>query len=149
MAEGQLVPIQMMFKLLIQAIQKIGSTQIVLIDGFPRNLLNYNSWIAEMARRKTGNEFNAELLAVLYFELSEQLMIDRILNRAKTSGRIDDNILTAHKRIQTFNQDTLPVVDIFVQNGLLVKIDASKTIEEVYVETRQKLSAKVPFGNSI
>lgn len=40
-------------------------------------------------------------------------MIDRILERAKTSGRNDDNIESLKKRFATFKNETMPIVDLF------------------------------------
>ena len=40
-------------------------------------------------------------------------MIERILERAKTSGRDDDNMESLKKRFGVFNNETLPVVEYF------------------------------------
>jgi hypothetical protein len=38
-------------------------------------------------------------------------MIERLLNRSRTSGRVDDNIVTYEKRYEGYLNDFLPVVD--------------------------------------
>jgi UMP-CMP kinase len=40
-------------------------------------------------------------------------MIDRIMERSKTSGRNDDNLETLTKRFETFEKETLPIVDLY------------------------------------
>ena len=40
-------------------------------------------------------------------------MIDRIMERSKTSGRNDDNLETLTKRFETFETETLPIVDLY------------------------------------
>ena len=47
---------------------------------------------------------------ILYFELNDEVMKQRILHRAKTSGRLDDNEATIKKRINTFHKHSEPVV---------------------------------------
>jgi adenylate kinase family enzyme len=38
-------------------------------------------------------------------------MIARLLDRSRTSGRIDDNIVTYEKRYEGYLKDSLPVVE--------------------------------------
>ena len=44
------------------------------------------------------------------FECGEEVMLGRLRKRAETSGRVDDNEATVRKRLTTFTQSTLPVV---------------------------------------
>ena len=56
-----------------------------------------------------------------------------LFNRgAAGSGRDDDNPETLHKRFVTYNKDTMPMVDHLEKEGLLRRIDAKRTIDEVY-----------------
>ena len=57
----------------------------------------------------------------MYFECSNEVMVDRLLNRAKTSGRVDDNEETIKKRLKTFENQTLPVLEVF--NDRVKKVD--------------------------
>ena len=40
-------------------------------------------------------------------------MTERLLNRGKTSGRIDDNIETIKKRLETFHEQTVPLIGFY------------------------------------
>lgn len=57
----------------------------------------------------------------MYFECSNEVMVERLLNRAKTSGRVDDNEETIKKRLMTFENQTLPVLEVF--NDRVKKVD--------------------------
>lgn len=59
---------------------------------------------------------------VIYFEVSEEVMTERLLGRAKTSGRVDDNIDTIKLRLKTFMNSTKPVVDYYESKGKLAKV---------------------------
>lgn len=48
---------------------------------------------------------------VLSLECNEEVMQERLLQRAETSGRADDNIETIKKRFTTFVEKTLPVIE--------------------------------------
>ena len=50
-------------------------------------------------------------------------MISRLLNRGKTSGRVDDNEETIKKRLQTFHKHTKPVLDAYKSIVVNVSID--------------------------
>ena len=55
---------------------------------------------------------------VLSFDCSNATMTERLLSRAKTSGRVDDNIETIKKRLVTFETATAPVLDYYKNAGL-------------------------------
>jgi adenylate kinase family enzyme len=46
----------------------------------------------------------------------------RLLNRAKTSGRVDDNEVTIGKRLKTFHNHTEAVLKHYEDNGKLLKV---------------------------
>lgn len=48
---------------------------------------------------------------VLFFDTTEEVMLKRILERGKTSGREDDNEESIKKRFRTFQETSMPVVD--------------------------------------
>lgn len=59
---------------------------------------------------------------VLYFEVSDETMTKRLLGRAETSGRVDDNEETIKKRLATFHDITKPVITYYE------KLDKLKTV---------------------
>ena len=63
-----------------------------------------------------GQEFEKEILPcsqILYFDVSDETMTARLLNRGKTSGRADDNEETIKKRLDTFHKHSKPVVEAY------------------------------------
>ena len=60
-----------------------------------------------------GEEFEKEICPcskILYFEVSDETMTERLLKRGQSSGRVDDNVETIKKRLNTFHQHSEPVV---------------------------------------
>jgi len=55
----------------------------------------------------------AEVKFLMFFECSSTVMESRLLERGKTSGRADDNVDTIKKRLETFDNETKPVLEIF------------------------------------
>merc|ERR1712117_122457 len=104
MEKGDLVPLFVVLDLLAEAMLAKGSgSKGFLIDGYPREV-------------SQGEEFEKEILPctkILYFDVADACMTERLLNRAKTSGRADDNEETIKKRLATFHKHSEPVIDAY------------------------------------
>ena len=55
---------------------------------------------------------------VLSFDVSDETMTTRLINRGKSSGRSDDNAETIKKRLVTFHEQTDPTIQ-FYENSFL------------------------------
>lgn len=84
MKEGQMVPSDFVVKGIKDKILKGERSKLILLDGFPRNQDNIDAW-----NRVVGDEIKVELL--IFFDVTDDEMRRRLLNRGKTSGRLDDN----------------------------------------------------------
>ena len=47
-------------------------------------------------------------------------MTERLLNRGKTSGRVDDNVETIKKRLDTFHKHSKPVIEAYSEKAAIV-----------------------------
>lgn len=121
---GKIVPVEVTCSLLEAAMEKSGKTKF-LIDGFPRNQDNLDGWNRQMADK-------VDFQFVLFFDCGEDLCVERCLTRGQSSGRTDDNPESLKKRIQTYNNDSLPIIKHFDQLGQVKQIDASPSAEQVF-----------------
>lgn len=71
-------------------------------------------------------------------------MIDRILERSKTSGRADDNRESLTKRFVTFRETSMPVVEYYRKLNLCENVDASHDIPVVYEGIKKVLAKRFP-----
>lgn len=62
---------------------------------------------------------------VLYFDVSDDTMTKRLLGRAQTSGRVDDNEETIKQRLKTFHDVTTPVIDYYSKKNMVQRVIAS------------------------
>jgi UMP-CMP kinase len=105
--EGKIVPVEITCGLIKKAMEQAGwESKKYLVDGFPRNEDNYSGWVNTMSE-------SAEVAAVLWFDADEEEMTKRILKRAETSGRNDDNIETLRKRFAQFKEEQMPIIEKF------------------------------------
>ncbi len=59
---------------------------------------------------------------MIAFDVSEDVMRQRLLKRGETSGRADDNAETIIKRLKTFNDLTKPVIDHYTKENKVSKV---------------------------
>ncbi|GGY74146.1 nucleoside monophosphate kinase [Marinobacter zhanjiangensis] len=135
-AAGKLVPNEIVVRLLKDAMERTTRTtgkRNFLIDGFPRSLSNLEAWYEVFGRE-------AELPTMLYFECPFDVLEQRILGRARYSGRADDNVDAMKLRFDTFKAETLPTVELFKGKGKCVELDTSQDREAVYTLLRDQLA---------
>lgn len=131
--EGKLVPSEITVELIKKAMQDAMAkgTNLFVIDGFPRNMGNLTAWDKVMGDRATV-EFCMLLAAPV------DVLVERLLNRGKSSGRKDDNMESIQKRLRTYNEATMPVVNIFRNKKLLREVQSAPgSVEEVYMRVRE------------
>ncbi|MBR4155195.1 MAG: adenylate kinase [Bacteroidales bacterium] len=98
-----------------------------LFDGFPRTVKQ-----AEILE-ELFQKYNMELNGVLSLEVPEELLIERMLERGKTSGRADDNIESIHFRFVEYENKTKPVLHFYEERNILHPINGVGTIENIFV----------------
>lgn len=134
--EGNIVPMEVTVALLENAIKDAISNKgksKFLIDGFPRKLDQAYKFEHDVC----------ESLFTLFFDCTEDVMLQRLLKRAETSGRADDNIESIKKRFATFKETSCPVVEYFRAQGKVVDVNATDTVEGVYAQVQKALKDKL------
>ena len=133
MEKGELVPLETVLTLLREAmIKKAKDSKGFLIDGYPREL-------------DQGKRFEAEVAhvdGVIYFHVSDETMKKRLLKRAETSGRVDDNEETIVKRLKTFHDLTQPVIDHYDKQHKVFKVEAEGSVDEIFKKVEGFLDKK-------
>ena len=105
MAEGNLVPDDLIVRVIESRLREPDTQRGVLLDGFPRTVPQARA-LDEMLRR-SGRKVDL----VLFLDVPEDKLIERLLGRAQTEGREDDNLETIQNRIEIYHRDTEPVLD--------------------------------------
>lgn len=78
----------------------------------------------------------------LFFDCAEDVLLERLLDRGKTSGRADDNIESIKKRFKVFLDTSMPVVEYFERNGKVVRIDGARPPQVVYEDVKRELGER-------
>jgi UMP-CMP kinase len=143
---GQIVPVEISLALLkasMEASAKHNKQTLFLVDGFPRNFDNLSGWCRIMGDA-------AVLESVLVYQCPLAVLRERILQRAKDSGRADDNLESVKKRFGTFESETVPVVDtlrslardspIEHRRWSVADIAGDRPLQDVWKSTQQVLN---------
>lgn len=97
-----------------------------LFDGFPRTVRQ-----AELLDELFSKN-NLNISAVLSLEVPEDILVERMLERGKTSGRADDNIDSIRHRFVEYDNKTKPVLDFYQNKKLLKAINGVGAINDIF-----------------
>jgi adenylate kinase len=125
MRKGDLVPDSVIIGLLMPRVLAAADANGYLLDGFPRSVDQ------AVEARKLAELAGASPDAVLYLDAPREELMRRILARAETEGRSDDNAETVENRLKVFDQATHPLVEYYRDRGLLHVIDAAQDEDAV------------------
>ncbi|WP_320676095.1 adenylate kinase [Prochlorococcus sp. MIT 1300] len=101
-----------------------------VLDGFPRNVNQAK------ALQILLEELDQQIQGVVLLELDEVALVQRLLSR----GRTDDNEDVIRHRLEVYAEQTEPLVDYYLNQGLLLRVPASGAIEEIQTHIEDVLS---------
>ena len=81
---------------------------------------------------------------VLYVDVSDETMKNRLMKRGESSGRVDDNEETIKKRLQTFHEVTQPVIDYYQKQGKLRRVNAERDPNAIFEDVEKVLNGEDP-----
>ena len=156
MDKGQLVPVEIVARIIKERLMKDDCKNGFILDGFPRSLEQAEILDKILDEIDANEDVN---LKVIYFDIPMDNLVERIVNRRscpacgaifniktmtlKNDGkcdncdtelvqRADDNEETAKSRFNTYFEQTAPLTELYEKRGNLVKINAAGTIDDVF-----------------
>lgn len=127
MDQGQLVPDEVVIGMISSAIDNNSTAKGFLFDGFPRTVAQAEALDSLLAAK--GETINL----VLALQVSEEELLNRLLNRGKTSGRSDDvNAEIIKARIREYENKTAPVADYYQEAGKVRKVKGEGSIDNIF-----------------
>ena len=110
--QGQLIPDELMVDILAKVYDQQPAGRGVIFDGFPRTIAQ-----AE-ALKKMLQDRGHDMGLMIELVVDEDILMARLLNRAKEQGRADDNEETIRKRFQVYHSQTAPLAEWFEREGM-------------------------------
>jgi adenylate kinase len=69
--------------------------------------------------------------------VDEQLLIQRLLERGKVSGRADDNLNTIRHRIAVYHDQTEPIAHYYLRHGNYFAVNGNHEVEDVFQQIKR------------
>ena len=139
MARGELVPDADLFELLAE---KFNVKHDVIVDGFPRTI-GQAQWLVQ----NFANKFDVQ---VLYLNVPEKVMLERIQNRIREGGgRADDaDPSVVRRRLDNFWKTTVPAIE-WLRNAPGIKFSDVDVSEFDFEKNFNKVLTAVNLRNSL
>lgn len=126
MDKGDLVPDQVTINMLEAEVDKNPDAKGFIFDGFPRT--ESQAIALEQFLANKGTKING----MVALEVPEDLLVARLLERGKTSGRSDDTDEgKIRNRFNEYNTKTAVLKDFYAAKGNYYGVDGVGSIEEI------------------
>jgi adenylate kinase len=125
MDRGELVPDEITVAMVEDRLLRDDCAGGAILDGFPRTLAQAEALDELLA--KLGGQINI----VPSIVVDQDVLVERLLNRALMEGRADDNEETIRTRMKVYEDQTKPLLDYYGQKGLVAPVNGQQTIEDV------------------
>ncbi|MBQ4115598.1 nucleoside monophosphate kinase [bacterium] len=154
--KGHLVPVDLVATIIGKKLAGEDCKKGYVLDGYPRSLEQAEK--LDIINAKVDGDNQVSFKAI-YFDIDTQILLDRIIYRqscpvcgeiynkkfkpSKTENicdkcnvelktRADDNAEIAQERFNTYFEQTAPLIKFYEEKGVLRKIDANGSIDEVW-----------------
>lgn len=126
MDRGELVPDQVVIGMIKSKLAENSNAKGFIFDGFPRTVAQAEALDVLL------NANNTPISAMLALDVEKQELINRLLERGKTSGRSDDqDVSVIENRINVYNQKTMPLIDFYSAQKKFYSINGMGSIAEI------------------
>ncbi len=166
--KGALVPDDVTAAMVKDRLEQPDIQEGFILDGFPRTQPQAEALDVIL------NELNRQLTAVLYYEVANDELVARLSGRFicrscqhtfhkmfnpfqtcpydRCEGehlyqREDDKPEVVGARLDTYNENTAPLIDYYDNLGLLVRIDGMQDIEKVTQDTIDALDSRAKINS--
>ena len=126
MDKGQLVPDDVTISMLEAEVDKNPEAKGFIFDGFPRTAAQAEALANLLAKKHT------EVSAMIALEVDDEILVERLLERGKTSGRPDDaDEAIIRNRIKVYYKETAILKQYYLKEDKYFGVNGVGSIEEI------------------
>ena len=127
-SNGNLVPDEMMYGVIENYIANLPKhCKGTIFDGYPRTVAQAVAFTSLLKK------YHMEAIMIDLL-VDEQLLIQRLLERGKISGRADDNLNTIRHRIAVYHNQTEPIAHYYLHHGNYRCVNGNHNTEDVFLQ---------------
>ena len=125
--QGELVPDEVTNNMVNDFIDRNWNENGFIFDGFPRTIAQGNALATMLAKK------DSSITMMLALEVEENELVKRLIERGKTSGRIDDQDEdTIRNRFKVYQNETSPLAVFYNEQGKYVGVLGMGSVEEIF-----------------
>jgi adenylate kinase len=139
MSSGELLPDDLVIRLVFARLAQPDAAQGAVLDGFPRTVAQaraLDTWLEQQG---------GAIRAAFYLEVPPDEMVARIVGRREISRREDDTAAVAERRVAIFNREMPPVLEHYAAHGQLRRIDGAQPVDQIHTQIMRKLGIPAPL----
>lgn len=126
MDKGQLVPDDVTIGMLGAEVDKNSDANGFIFDGFPRTAAQADA-LAELLQKK-----GTKVSAMIALEVDDEVLVERLLGRGKTSGRADDaDESIIRNRISVYYGETAVLKNYYQEKGKYFGVNGVGSVEDI------------------
>ena len=138
MEKGDLVPDEVTIKMLEAEVNKHLNANGFIFDGFPRTTIQ-----AEILDQFLST-LKLSISMTIALEVDENLLIDRLINRGKDSGRADDQDRSKiQNRFEEYNNKTYPLINYYKNQNKFFEVNGVGDINEISARIFNTIDNKI------
>jgi adenylate kinase len=138
MDKGDLVPDEVTIKMLEAEVNKHPNANGFIFDGFPRTTIQ-----AEILDQFLST-LKLSISMTIALEVDENLLIDRLINRGKDSGRADDQDRSKiQNRFEEYNNKTYPLINYYKNQDKFYEVNGVGDINEISARIFNTIDNKI------
>ena len=138
MDKGDLVPDEVTIKMLEAEVNKHPNANGFIFDGFPRTTIQ-----AEILDQFLST-LKLSISMTIALEVDENLLIDRLINRGKDSGRADDQDRSKiQNRFEEYNNKPYPLINYYKNQNKFFEVNGVGDINEISARIFNTIDNKI------
>lgn len=125
--KGQLVPDEVTNQMVKDFIARNNNNKGFIFDGYPRTIAQGENL------DRVLEEYQANVTSMIALKVDEDELVNRLLERGKSSGRPDDqDEAIIRNRFKVYNDETSPLSDFYAKKGKFIAVKGKGSIDEIF-----------------
>ncbi len=135
-ARGDLVPDELTSEIVRDRLSQEDAADGFLLDGYPRNAVQVGHLDEFLGGRDEA------LDAVILLDVPREESIERLRVRSSEQGRADDTAEGIAHRLDIYENETAPILDVYGERGIVDRIDGVGSLDEITERIFAALAAR-------
>lgn len=140
MESGALVPDELVTRMLRERLSDPDATAGALFDGYPRTVAQAES--LDELLKESGRKVDV----VVFLDVPDQPIVERLVKRAQIEGRADDTPDTIRERLRVYREKTSPLAERYRKAGVLASVDGNRPVDVVASDVAAAVRARSTKG---